>query len=268
MTLHGDCRRRGDAHRARGNDRLSRQGLASAVAARGDARGAPRIQGERPPHLRERDLVPGGLRARAAGPARAGAARDARPHRLVEHRRREDGEGQRVARRLRGRQRHRQADPRPPSGVLGHARGGDRRVGGVGCDARDDAGAESRLPRRGDPHFRQKLLQSITLSTVVTLLLLLAAAAVKLGPIAAHGVFGNGALVSALAFVASWGVASRSFPRGHARRAVRAGHAQAGAMGDLRRGGRDPWLDADVSRVRRYVSTWPTTARSSTTSPW
>jgi membrane protein len=55
--------------------------------------------------------------------------------------------------------------------------------------------------------FRQKLLQSITLSTLVTLLLLLAAAAVKLGPIAAHGVFGDGVLVSVLSFLAAWGVA-------------------------------------------------------------
>ncbi len=88
--------------------------------------------------------------------------------------------------------------------------------------------------------FRQKLLQSITLSTVVTLLLLLAAAAVKLGPIAAHGVFGNGALVSVLAFLAALGRGDRDpVRRGHARRALRAGHAPAGAMGDLRRAGRD-----------------------------
>jgi membrane protein len=53
--------------------------------------------------------------------------------------------------------------------------------------------------------FRQKLLQSITLSTLVTLLLLLAAAAVKLGPLVARGVFGEGTLVTALSFLASWG---------------------------------------------------------------
>jgi membrane protein len=54
--------------------------------------------------------------------------------------------------------------------------------------------------------FRQKLLQSITLSTIVTVLLLLAALAVKLGPIAAHGVFGDGVLVSVLSFLAAWGL--------------------------------------------------------------
>jgi membrane protein len=53
--------------------------------------------------------------------------------------------------------------------------------------------------------FRQKLLQSITLSTLVTVLLLLAATAVKLGPVAARGVFGEGALVTVLSFLASWG---------------------------------------------------------------
>jgi membrane protein len=53
--------------------------------------------------------------------------------------------------------------------------------------------------------FRQKLLQSITLSTLVTLLLLLAATAVKLGPITARAVFGEGALVTILSFLASWG---------------------------------------------------------------
>ena len=53
--------------------------------------------------------------------------------------------------------------------------------------------------------FRQKLLQSITLSTLVTLLLLLVVAAVKLGPIVARGVFGKGALVTVLSFAASWG---------------------------------------------------------------
>jgi membrane protein len=47
----------------------------------------------------------------------------------------------------------------------------------------------------------------MVLSTAVTLLLLLAAAAVKLGPVAARGVFGKGALVSVLSFLASWGVA-------------------------------------------------------------
>jgi membrane protein len=55
--------------------------------------------------------------------------------------------------------------------------------------------------------FRRKLLESMVLSTAVTLLLLLAATAVKLGPVAARGVFGKGALVSVLSFLASWGVA-------------------------------------------------------------
>jgi membrane protein len=55
--------------------------------------------------------------------------------------------------------------------------------------------------------FRAKLLQSITLSTLVTLLLLFAAAAVKLGPLVARGIFGKGALVTVLSFLASWGAA-------------------------------------------------------------
>jgi membrane protein len=54
--------------------------------------------------------------------------------------------------------------------------------------------------------FRQRLLQSITLSIIVTVLLLLAALAVKLGPIAAHGAFGDGVLVTVLSFLAAWGV--------------------------------------------------------------
>lgn len=55
--------------------------------------------------------------------------------------------------------------------------------------------------------FRQKLLQSITLSTLVTLLLLFAAVTVKLGPLTARAVFGEGTLVTVLSFVASWGAA-------------------------------------------------------------
>jgi membrane protein len=55
--------------------------------------------------------------------------------------------------------------------------------------------------------FWRKLWESIALSTVVTLLLLLAAGAVKVGPQGAKDLFGEGALVSALSFLASWGLA-------------------------------------------------------------
>jgi membrane protein len=55
--------------------------------------------------------------------------------------------------------------------------------------------------------FWRKLWESIALSTVVTLLLLLAAGSVKVGPEAAKAVFGEGALVSVLTFLASWGIA-------------------------------------------------------------
>jgi membrane protein len=55
--------------------------------------------------------------------------------------------------------------------------------------------------------FWRKLWESIVLSTVVTVLLLAAAAAVKLGPVVAKGLFGKGSLVSVLSFLASWGAA-------------------------------------------------------------
>jgi membrane protein len=55
--------------------------------------------------------------------------------------------------------------------------------------------------------FGRKLWESIVLSTAVTFMLLLAAAVVKVGPRAAHRVFGEGALVSVLSFLASWGAA-------------------------------------------------------------
>src|SRR5204863_691284 len=55
--------------------------------------------------------------------------------------------------------------------------------------------------------FRRKLWESIVLSTAVTLMLLLAAAVVKVGPGAAKNVFGDGAAVSVLSFLASWGAA-------------------------------------------------------------
>jgi membrane protein len=60
---------------------------------------------------------------------------------------------------------------------------------------------------REERSFRRKLCESIVLSMVVTLMLLLAAAVVKLGPRAAKAAFGNGAAVSVLSFVASWGLA-------------------------------------------------------------
>lgn len=55
--------------------------------------------------------------------------------------------------------------------------------------------------------FWRKLGDSIVLSTAVTFMLLLAAAVVKVGPDAAKGLFGNGAAVSALSLLASWGAA-------------------------------------------------------------
>jgi membrane protein len=55
--------------------------------------------------------------------------------------------------------------------------------------------------------FRRKLWESIVLSTAVTVMLLLAAAVVKVGPRAAKNAFGEGALVSVVSFLASWGLA-------------------------------------------------------------
>src|SRR3954470_16129650 len=55
--------------------------------------------------------------------------------------------------------------------------------------------------------FGRKLWESIVLSTAVTFMLLLAAAVVKAGPDAARSLFGDGALVSVLSFLASWGAA-------------------------------------------------------------
>src|SRR3954447_5373596 len=55
--------------------------------------------------------------------------------------------------------------------------------------------------------FWRKLWESIVLSTAVTVMLLLAAAVVKVGPRAARGLFGDGVLVSVLTFLASWGLA-------------------------------------------------------------
>jgi membrane protein len=55
--------------------------------------------------------------------------------------------------------------------------------------------------------FKRKLWESIVLSTAVTFMLLLAAAVVKTGPDAAQPLFGKGAAVSVLSFLASWGAA-------------------------------------------------------------
>ncbi|HEY0633662.1 MAG TPA: YihY/virulence factor BrkB family protein [Thermoleophilaceae bacterium] len=55
--------------------------------------------------------------------------------------------------------------------------------------------------------FRRKLGESIVLSTAVTMMLLLAAAVVKVGPGAAKDLFGDGPAVSVLSFLASWGAA-------------------------------------------------------------
>src|SRR3954453_4132384 len=55
--------------------------------------------------------------------------------------------------------------------------------------------------------FKRKLAESIVLSTAVTLMLLLAATVVKVGPRAAKGAFGHGVLVSVASFLASWGLA-------------------------------------------------------------
>src|SRR3954465_2364638 len=55
--------------------------------------------------------------------------------------------------------------------------------------------------------FRRKLWESIVLSTAVTFMLLLAAAVVKAGPDAARSLFGDGAAVSVLSVLASWGAA-------------------------------------------------------------
>src|SRR3954469_14916324 len=55
--------------------------------------------------------------------------------------------------------------------------------------------------------FWRKLWESIVLSTAVTVMLLLAATVVKVGPHAAKGAFGHGVLVSVASFLASWGLA-------------------------------------------------------------
>jgi membrane protein len=55
--------------------------------------------------------------------------------------------------------------------------------------------------------FGRKLFESIVLSTAVTFMLLLAAAVVKVGPRAAKSLLGEGAPVSVLSFLASWGAA-------------------------------------------------------------
>src|SRR3954468_5275908 len=55
--------------------------------------------------------------------------------------------------------------------------------------------------------FGRKLFESIVLSTAVTFILLLAAAVVKVGPRAAKSLLGEGAAVSVLSFLASWGAA-------------------------------------------------------------
>jgi membrane protein len=55
--------------------------------------------------------------------------------------------------------------------------------------------------------FRRKLTESIALSTVVTILLLAAAAVTKVGPVVARAMLGNVDAVSALANVVSWAAA-------------------------------------------------------------
>jgi membrane protein len=55
--------------------------------------------------------------------------------------------------------------------------------------------------------FWRKLWESIVLSTAVTVMLLLAAAVVKLGPLGAKSLFGESAVTSVLATLASWGLA-------------------------------------------------------------
>jgi membrane protein len=55
--------------------------------------------------------------------------------------------------------------------------------------------------------FARKLWESIVLSTAVTFMLLLAAAVVKVGPRAARAFVGEGAFVSVVSFLASWGAA-------------------------------------------------------------
>jgi membrane protein len=55
--------------------------------------------------------------------------------------------------------------------------------------------------------FLRKLWESMVLSTAVTIMLLLAAAVVKVGPAAAKDTFGEGALISVVTFLASWGLA-------------------------------------------------------------
>jgi membrane protein len=54
--------------------------------------------------------------------------------------------------------------------------------------------------------FWRKLWESIALSTVVTLLLLLAAGVVKAGPGVAESLVGDGPVVAVLSFLASWGL--------------------------------------------------------------
>ena len=55
--------------------------------------------------------------------------------------------------------------------------------------------------------FGRKIGESIVLSTAVTFMLLLALAVVKVGPDTANDVLGDGAAVSVLSFVVSWGAA-------------------------------------------------------------
>jgi membrane protein len=55
--------------------------------------------------------------------------------------------------------------------------------------------------------FSRKLWESMVLSTAVTLMLLLAAAVVKVGPGAAKNIFGDGPMVSVVSFLLSWGAA-------------------------------------------------------------
>ena len=55
--------------------------------------------------------------------------------------------------------------------------------------------------------FRRKLVESIALSAVVSLLLLLAAAATRLGPLAADALFGSGAFASLAGHAGGWATA-------------------------------------------------------------
>ena len=60
---------------------------------------------------------------------------------------------------------------------------------------------------REERPFKRKLIESIVLSTAVTIMLLLAAAVVRAGPHAAKAAFGDGPLISVASFLASWGLA-------------------------------------------------------------